>query len=896
MCAKNCVLAFGMFIVGVLAAGNIGCGGGTATVSQPVSVSLSTASATVLAGATAQFTATVANDASNTGVTWTLTQGAKFCSPGCGTVVPGHTGSGVATTYTAPTAPPASDLKLILTATSMTDVTKSAPATITVPAIAVSISPASANLAAGMTAQFTGTVSNDHSNSGVTWTLTQNSAPCSPGCGTVAPTSTPSGNLTTYTAPATAPASTTTVTLTATSLADTTKSVAAIITNNAITIPITPSSASVPSGGTQQFAATVVNGPSNATVNWSLIEAVYNFFTHRIYYFACSNVCGTISATSTASGAPITYTAPADFTHSFLFHGVFLQASSNGVGSRAPITILPISVSVSPSQASVVLNATRQFMATVTNDGTNSGVTWTLTQNGAACSPGCGTIAPTSTASGAALTYTAPVHAPALPMATLTATSVEDPKKIGSAVVTLTTSTGGLACGSGSGNESLLKGQYAFLLSGSDSNGQTYLGGSITADGTGKITGGEEDIQRLNSSGGPFTINATGSSYAVGADHRGCLLLTNANGETTFFRFALGSINASSVSTSGHMVQFGDTTSGTFTAGTIRLQDANSFTASQFNGNYVMGFVGSEFDGTRVAIAGTFASDGVSTVPSGTFDFDNAGRVISDQSAAPEGTFTCCDANGRGTLTLQIDNLAFYMISSADALLISTDESPIGGGEAIGAPSATTFSQGSLNGASVLRQTGQSSTGPVVDIATVGANGTGAITTDDNINSAGSFTTSSTALNYTVASNGRVAISGNGTPPVLYLFGPNQGFLVGTDSDTTFGILEPQATGPFSDASFSGAYTLGTENPSASTVTLESGVVTANGSGKAAGTSDQSSSGILMQNQSLNLTYSISANGSGDVGSGTTAIMITGNKLVFISNTSTNPTITVVEK
>jgi hypothetical protein len=51
-----------------------------------------------------------------------------------------------------------------------------------------------------------------------------------------------------------------------------------------------------------------------------------------------------------------------------------------------------------------------------------------------------------------------------------------------------------------------------------------------------------------------------------------------------------------------------------------------------------------------------------------------------------------------------------------------------------------------------------------------------------------------------------------------------------------------------------------------------------------------------MQNQSLNLTYSFPANGVGNVGSNTTAILISGNKLVFINNTSANPTITVVEK
>jgi hypothetical protein len=128
------------------------------------------------------------------------------------------------------------------------------------------------------------------------------------------------------------------------------------------------------------------------------------------------------------------------------------------------------------------------------------------------------------------------------------------------------------------------------------------------------------------------------------------------------------------------------------------------------------------------------------------------------------------------------------------------------------------------------------------------------------------------------------------------LYGPNQGFLLGTDANVSFGILEPQRNSPFGDSSFSGAYTLAVENPSSATVTMESGALTANGSGNAAGTLDQSNSTGLVPNQSLNAGYSISANGTASVGSGTTAVVISGIKLAFIRDTDPNPTISVVEK
>jgi hypothetical protein len=111
-----------------------------------------------------------------------------------------------------------------------------------------------------------------------------------------------------------------------------------------------------------------------------------------------------------------------------------------------------------------------------------------------------------------------------------------------------------------------------------------------------------------------------------------------------------------------------------------------------------------------------------------------------------------------------------------------------------------------------------------------------------------------------------------------------------------FGVIESQATGPFNAALLSGAYTLGTENPSAITVSLESGVATPDGAGNVAGTSDQSNSAGLAQNQSLALSYSVSPNGTGTFGTGTTAILISGSKLIVINNTSATPTITVVEK
>ena len=304
-----------------------GCGGGGAgaPAARAITVVVAPATASVQAGGTQAFTATVANDSANKGVTWTVSCSAAAC----GTVSPTATASGAATTYTAPTTPAAGDLTVTIIAASVTNTSASASATVTVPGITVAVTPSTATVPAGTTAQLTATVTNDSANQGVTWTVSCSAAPC----GTVSPTATASGAATTYTAPTTPPAGNLTVTLTATSVTNTSASGSAIVTVPAITVSVDPSSA-----------------------------------------------------------------------------------------------LLPVSI-------------TQQFTATVKYDSTNKGVTWTLTQGGTGCSPGCGSVTPSSTASGSPTTYTAPAAVPVNPTVTLTATSVADTTKSAAATITVTVGT-----------------------------------------------------------------------------------------------------------------------------------------------------------------------------------------------------------------------------------------------------------------------------------------------------------------------------------------------------------------------------------------------------------------------------------------------------------------------
>src|SRR5206468_2731769 len=235
-----------------------------------------------------------------------------------------------------------------------------------------------------------------------------------------APGTTMSGSPATYTAPSTIPANRS-VTVVATSVANTTASATATVTViAAVGVSISPGATNVSVNATQQFTATVTNDPSNKGVSWTLTQSGT----------PCSPGCGTISPVNTASGAATTYTAPPAVPANPNVTIVVTSVANAAVSATAAVTVQPgVGVSVSPATANVNANATQQFTATVTNDPSSRGVSWTLTQGGAVCSPGCGTIAPVTTASGSPASYTAPSTIPANPNVTVVATSVADTTK-----------------------------------------------------------------------------------------------------------------------------------------------------------------------------------------------------------------------------------------------------------------------------------------------------------------------------------------------------------------------------------------------------------------------------------------------------------------------------------
>ena len=229
----------------------------TVTLMPPVSVSVTPPSAILYGGQTQQFTATVTNT-TNAAVTWTISPA------GVGTI----NSSGL---FTAPATIPARQT-VTVTATSVTDSTKFAQATVTLmPAVSVSVTPSSATLYGSQMQQFTANVANA-TNTAVTWTISP------AGSGAIS-----ASGL--YTAPAAISAQQT-VTVTATSVVDSAKFAQATVTLMLpVAVSVTPPSATLNDGQWQQFTATVTNA-TNTAVTWTITPAGVGMISQSGVYTA----------------------------------------------------------------------------------------------------------------------------------------------------------------------------------------------------------------------------------------------------------------------------------------------------------------------------------------------------------------------------------------------------------------------------------------------------------------------------------------------------------------------------------------------------------------------------------------------------------------------------------
>jgi hypothetical protein len=453
-----------------------------------------------------------------------------------------------------------------------------------------------------------------------------------------------------------------------------------------ITIALTGAPQTLVANGTAQLTATVTNDSTNGGVNWSCTPA---------------NSCGAFNAAHTASGAATTYTAPSAATTVTI---TAASAASPSTTATAMITITApqqIGVTISGAPASLAVNGTAQLTATVTNDSTNAGADWS-------CVPAntCGSFNPAHTASGSATTYTAPTAATTV---TITAASTAQATATATASINVTAAPGATL---GAGN-------YAFQLIGTEATDYIYgLTGSITIDGNGNVTAGEQDYNDghgiLSPTGGD---KITGGTYTIGTGGIGKLSLVTNNaalGTSGTENFSITVVN------SKHVLLTQTDASGTG-SGTLDLQTPSA----TMSGNYSFVVAGAADGFEQEVFGGLIQVTGAGAIAV-TVDVNADGN--NSTGGANTGTFTAPDAQGRATMIFGGDNYAVYIIGPEVLRLIVVDSNRQDTGSAFGQGSGT-FSAASLTGSFVfkLNSTGTGAT----SFASAGqftSNGSGTVT------------------------------------------------------------------------------------------------------------------------------------------------------------------------
>ena len=468
----------------------------------------------------------------------------------------------------------------------------------------------------------------------------------------------------------------------------------------------------------------------------------------------------------------------------FVFAALVVIMSS-GCRSTFPKPSIVVSLIPAPP-ATLEVGLSTPLSATVTGDTQNGGVDWTVT----CANANCGSFTPAHTASGATTVYTAPTTPTTV---TITAASTDSTN---GASATAMITIGAVAAASS------LSGQYAFNLSGFDSTGALYVAaGSVTLDGMGNVTAGEEDLND-SSQVATFFDNTLTGTYTVGPDGRGSMTLTVTGGTQTL-SFAV-------VNNNHALIEEFDAS--LTSAGSLDLQTTTA--ASALTGGYAF-YIGGSVGGVPYVEAGVTSADGAGNFTStGTVDYDNGGTVTTGQSLTGSLAGPTIDASGRGVLTFGSNTFAIYVIGPEVFRIIDTDTTSFtAAGSAYGQGSgAGGFSAASLTGPFVFNVKGISVAGDNEQVGLVTTDGVSGVAGVIDYNQMGVTPPAPpapdtiTAGSYTVATNGygsaTLPVTGNAniltfgvyvTDPTLNLSDPNN--TTGGTGSALFVELDPASTG-----------------------------------------------------------------------------------------------------
>jgi hypothetical protein len=434
-------------------------------------------------------------------------------------------------------------------------------------------------------------------------------------------------------------------------------------------------------------------------------------------------------------------------------------------------------------------------------------------------------------------------------------------------------------------NNSALTGNYAALMEGwyalpNSQPVQTVSIRSFVSDGAGNITSGKFDTN--DQIYGPLNGKFVGA-YCVGANNLGLMTLNetvNGNTSSNTFSFALNTSG-----TNGRMSYYDN--SNIAASGPLRKQTTTAFSIGKLIGNYAFELIGADGVGSRSGMAGEFYSDGKGNL-TGVADADDNG-TLSTQITLTASNFTILSTTtGRGDVTItfngaggQTTTYIFYVVNATEMLFMEYDPagSSLLAGHVLQQTGGGTFTDAALSGNMILGAQSLNNTGTPVGDVTGGifsANGAGSATDSFDDNHAGTFSVLTGTATYSVSSNGRVALSGFGGANhqlILYMIAPNQGFLVGTDNTVAFGQFYPQTGSGYTNASITGTFTGGSDQPLNANGGTDLDSIASDGTSNLTGIS-QTDSLLGPQQNSIADTYSVSGAGRVVVSQGASQIGI----------------------
>lgn len=877
----------------LLTLGLSGCGSSNS--SAPIVVALTAAGNAIDQGQTVSLTATVTNDPKNAGVQWSVSGGGTLSGQTTGSATY-NTPVSVTSTFTA-----------TVTATSISDPTKSA-------LVKIQVNPLPAVTTTSLAAATAGVVYNAMlAESGGTapykWTIVSGALPTgltlisATGVITGTATGASTGSLTfkvtdavgntsvsqaiTFTVNPPAPLTITTGSLPGAALGvaysqtlQATGGVPAyqwILTGGSLPAGLSLSGAGVISGtptgttGTSNFSVTVTDSqtptPATNTASLSITVSIAPLSVTTTSLLGGS-VNNAYSQTLQANGGTPPYTW--SISSGTLPTGLNVNANTGAItGTPKATGVSSFTVKVTDSAAatatanlSITINAdlaitttslpagsvSTAYSQTVAASGGVQPYAWSITSgslpDGLSINSGSGIISGTPSAMGTS-TFT------------VTVKDSENPQVSASSSLSITIAAQGCT------NDAILEGHYAFLSRGwSSATTALSFAGSFVADGNGNLSSGLIDIADQANPAGPQSGTLSGS-YCVDSNNLATVNLTYGGGLSGTNTLIAG---LDSSDGNGHVISYDG--SDRKVSGLLRRQTASAFTTSSIDGNYAFGLIGADVLGYRFGAAGEFSSNGKGSF-SGVEDSDDVGALQTAQTLSSS-DFTVADT-GRGTATITFSNgntnFVFYVVSSSEMLMMAfdtTDSPPVTLSGQVLLQSGT-FTDGSLDGTSVLEMQSLGSTGNTVTVTagllkTTGNSATYTLGADQN--QAGTMSTENVSGTFSVASNGRGTLtpSGGGSAVVFYLIAQNEAFTIGTDLGVSYGGMQPQTGSSFANASLSGNYLGGSQPPETASVNEEADALDFNGSGSFSGTSDKNGSGGTMTG-TVSGTYTVSSDG-----------------------------------